>query len=536
MDRSRTALTGLVAIPLAFLAVFYIYPVASILLTSVYQDGIWDFGGFRAIVTRDSFGRIAWFTLWQATISTVLTVLVALPGAYVLSRYEFRGKRVVRALVTVPFVLPTVVVGTAFLALLGPNGRLGFDLSRTVWIILIAHVFYNYAVVIRTVGGLWSHLDHTTEEAAAVLGAGRWRTFVHVTLPLLRPAIAAASAIVFLFSFTSFGVILILGNLRQVTLEVEIWRQTVNLLDFSTAAALAVMQLVGITFVLAAYSRYQERRSQQQRLRPAAEARRPVTAGQKLFLAANLAVMGLFLGGPLLTLAVRSFGGWDWQSYRGLWSGRDQALVDPIEALTNSLWIAAVATVIAVVVGLIAAAVIAYRPGGFTRYFDVLLMLPLGTSAVTIGFGLLVALDWPVDLRSSVWLIPIGHALVAVPFVVRTAVPVMRSVQARLREAAAVLGASPTRVWREVDLPITARAFAAAAGFAYTISLGEFGATIFIARPDTPTLPIAIFRMLGRPGADNFGQAMALATILMAVTAGAVLAIERFRVGNVGEF
>jgi thiamine transport system permease protein len=155
---------------------------------------------------------------------------------------------------------------------------------------------------------------------------------------------------------------------------------------------------------------------------------------------------------------------------------------------------------------------------------------------VTVGFGFLVALDEPVDLRTSPLLVPIAHALVAVPFVVRILLPVLRSIDPRLREAAAVHGASRSRVWREVDLPIVSRAVLVAAGFAFAVSLGEFGATLLIARADLPTMPIAIFRFLGQPGAVNFGQAMAMSSILAAITAVAIVLIERFRVGGFGEF
>jgi thiamine transport system permease protein len=164
-------------------------------------------------------------------------------------------------------------------------------------------------------------------------------------------------------------------------------------------------------------------------------------------------------------------------------------------------------------------------------------MLPLGTSAVTIGFGFLVALDRPpLDLRTSVLLVPLAQALVAIPFVVRVVAPELRSIDPRLRDAAAVLGAAPGRAWREVDLRITARAFAIAAAFAAAVSLGEFGATVFIARPDAPTLPVVIFRLLGRPGSSSFGQAMAAATILMVVTGAVVALVERLRVRDTGGF
>jgi thiamine transport system permease protein len=533
MDRHRLALTALAVLPLAFLGIFYIYPLGAIFASSFFIDGTWRLGAIREVLTRSAFLEVAWFTTWQALVSTLLTLVVAMPATHVLARYEFRGKRLARALVTVPFVLPTVVVGSAFLALAGPSGSLGVDLSRTVWIILIAHVFYNYAVVVRTVGALWTHLAPDIEEAARVLGAGRVRTFTHVTLPLLRPAIATAAAIVFLFSFTSFGVILILGDLRQVTLEVEIYRQAINLVDFSVAAALALLQLLAVAAILLIYSRRQE--GVQYKLARSGRARRPRNRSERLYVGATLGFTTLFLGAPLAVLVGRSLAG-GLTAYADLVNPPVPSLVDPAEAIVNSLWIGLAATAIAVVVGVAAASFITYTRSRVSRWFDVLLLLPLGTSAVTIGFGLLVALDWPVDLRRSVWLIPIGHALIAIPFVVRTAVPVMRSVQANLREAATMLGASPARVWREIDLPIVTRATTVAAGFAFAISLGEFGATSFIARPDTPTMPIALFRLLGRPGAGNFAQAMALATVLMVVTAVAVLLIERFRVGELGEF
>ncbi len=524
---------ALAAVPLAYLGYFFVYP-----LVRIIGRGLAGGNAFGEVLTDGDLVGVAWFTLWQATLSTALTFVVALPGAYVIARYDFPGKRLVRALVTVPFVLPTVVVASAFLALLGPNGVAGVRLDRTIWAILIAHVFYNYAVVVRTVGGLWAHLDPRLEEAARILGASRWQAFRSVTLPLLRPALAAASSIVFLFTFTSFGVVLLLGGARHATLEVEIYRQTTSFLNLGVAAALAVLQLLGVAAILFAYSRYQERRSVQLNLRPVREAaRRPRGLRERCVVAGNLGVMALLLGTPLVVLAGRSFdtdGGPGLGFYRALSAAGGDAgqFVPATEAIRNSVAFAVGATSLALVVGLAGAAVIAHRRGGLSRWFDALLMLPLGTSAVTIGFGFLIALDRPVDLRTSILIIPIAHSLVAVPFVVRAVVPVMRSIRHHLREAAAVLGAPPDRVWREIDLPLISRAARVGAGFAFAVSLGEFGATAFIARPDAPTMPIAIFRFLGRPGAANFGRAMAMSTILMVVTAAVVLAIDRFRTGG----
>jgi thiamine transport system permease protein len=528
-------------VPLAFLAVFFAYPVAAIVGRGLAPHWSVDLDPLQQVVTDASLRHIVWFTVWQATLSTVLTLALGLPGAYVLARCEFPGRKLVRALVTIPFVLPTVVVGSAFVALLGEGGPLGaLGLDQTLGAILVAHAFFNYSVVVRTVGSLWSHLDPRPEEAARMLGASRWRTFREVTLPALRPAIATAAAVVFLFTFTSFGVILILGGPRISTLETEIYRQTAQLLNLPLAAALTVVQLLAIVLLLLMTSWIEGRQRVSLSLRAAAEtARRPRTAGARLFVAANLLVMGVLLGVPIGVLVARSFdtaNGPSLDFYRALGEvhAGSTSFVEPVHAIANSLRFAVAATVLAVVVGGCAAVALA---SSRRRGLDTLISLPLGVSAVTVGFGFLIALDHPpFDLRGSWWLVPIAQALVAVPFVVRVMTPVLRAIDPRLRDAAATLGASPARVWREVDLPIVARAALVAAGFAFAISLGEFGATVFIVRPDQPTLPVLVYRLLGQPGPLNFGAAMAASVILMAVTALAILGIERFRAGTVGSF
>ncbi|MEU6912658.1 ABC transporter permease [Streptomyces olindensis] len=542
--RGAAARFGLLAVPVAFFAVFFAYPVAAIVARGLKADGAWHLGRIGEVLAQSDVRHVLWFTTWQALVSTALTLLVALPGAYVFARFDFPGKQVLRAVVTVPFVLPTVVVGTAFLALVGRGGLLdelwGVRLDTTVWAILLAHVFFNYAVVVRTVGGLWAQLDPRQEEAARMLGASPLKAWRQVTLPALAPAVAAAALMVFLFTFTSFGVVQILGGPTFSTLEVEIYRQTSEIFDLSTAAVLTLIQFVAVGAILALHAWTVRRRETALRLVDAAgTARRPRGAGQWALLGGVLVTVVVLLLLPLAVLVQRSLDAPGFGYYRAL--TRDDGgvfLVPPIEAIGNSLSYAVAATAIAVVVGSLAAVALTRRDAGrFVRGFDALLMLPLGVSAVTVGFGFLIALDEPpLDLRSSWILVPLAQALVGVPFVVRTMLPVLRAVDVRLREAASVLGASPWRVWREVDLPMVRRALLIAAGFAFAVSLGEFGATVFIARPDNPTLPVAVARLLGRPGDLNYGQAMALSTILMVVCAVALLVLERLRTDRTGEF
>jgi thiamine transport system permease protein len=525
--------------PLLFLALLFVVPLARVVAVGLGGADGGPLVALAEVVTDPRTRAAAWFTLWQAVASTVLTLAVGLPVAAVLARLEFRGRRTLEAALLVPFVLPTVVVGAAFTALLAPLPDV--VPRRGIVPILLAHVFFNLAVVVRTVGGLWQHLDPGPTLAARSLGAGPGRAFLLATLPRLRPAVAAAAAVVFLFTFTSFGVVLILGGSGTATLEVEIHRAATRFLDLRTAAALSVVQLGAVVAALAATARATGRATRG-RLRRAAAARRPVvTRRDRAAVAGVLVLLAGLQGAPLAALVLGSLrvgDGWGLAHYRALDAPtRGTVLaVDPLEALTNSLTVATAATAIALVLG-VTAAVAAADGSRLARVADGALMLPLGTSAVTLGLGLLLTFrTGPLAGRGAVALAPLAQALVATPFVVRTVLPVLRGIDPRLREAVATLGAPPRRVRREVDLPIGARATLVAAGFAFAIALGEFGATVVVARATDPTVPVAIQRALSLPGAVNLGRALALSVLLATITAAVAMLADRTRLGGLGRF
>lgn len=551
MDRHRAALTAAAfAIPAAFLAVFFALPAGTLVATGLREGGSWDLGAVGDVLTSSSTRRVAWFTLWQAGVSTAATVVVALPAAWIIGRIRMPGRALFSAALVVPFVLPTVVVGAAFIAVFGPSGPvtelgswfgLNVDLRQTATAVIVAHVFFNYAVIARTVGAAWAATDPATEEAARTLGASRWTAFRTVTLPQLRPALAGAASIVFLFTFTSFGVVKILGGPRIATIEVEIHRVTTELLDVRLASVLSLLQLAAVLSALVLYRRAGHRGGVGRWRSGRASLHRPVGVERVVVAGTVLSALAL-LGAPILSLVWRSFdtaGGPGLTYYRALDTvGRGTiAFVPPVEAIRNSLVFAAAAATTALVVGGLAAIGL-HRLGGRLRGFaDSSLMLPLGTSAVTVGLGFLIALDEPpLDLRTSPILIPAAQAVIAIPFVVRTMLPALDAVPKRLRDAAASLGASPWRVWTSIDLRLLRRPALVAYGFAFAISLGEFGATVFIARADAPTVPVAIFRALGQPGALNVGQAMALSTILLAMTTVVMLIVDRVGDARVGGF
>lgn len=546
---------GLLLAPLVFLALFFFYPLLSIFAVSLAPDGQLNLGSFIEIVTSAYYRETLWFTLWQAALSTFLTLALALPGAYVFVRYRFPAKSLLLALATLPFVLPTVVVATAFSALIGPRGLvntglmalLGLDappvqLERTLAIILIVHVFYNYAVALRMITSFWANQNPRMEEAARVLGAHGWRLWREIRLPMLRPAIMAAGVLVFIFTFTSFGVVLILGGPRFATLEVEIYRQAANLFNLPMAASLSIVQ-IGLMFVtMTVYTRLQ-RRIAADVVSAGYVARRPRSIRERALVLGNLALLVVLLFAPLLALVLRSFvaggAGFTAQYYLMLAENPRQSVlfVPPLQAIGNSLTFALATTALALALGLVTAYLLSRRDSGLVRWLDPLFMLPLATSAVTLGFGYIIALDEPpLNLRASPVLIPLAHTLVAMPFVVRSVLPALRSITPSIQEAARVLGASAWQVWRWIDLPLISRGLIVGAIFAFTVSMGEFGASLFIARPDTPTMPVVIFRLLGQPGAANYGQALAMSVLLMAVSAAGFVLIERLRAFGMGEF
>ncbi len=535
------------------LGLFFFYPLARILGLSL-DFAILSVGDFRLTFF------VFCFTFYQALLSTLLTLCLGLPAAFLFARFNFRGKSLLRTLTAIPFMLPTVVVAAGFNAWLGPRGWFNLALQNllgldsppitfvgTLGAILAAHVFYNATIIIRIVGNTLSRLDPRLDQAARSLGASPRRLFWHVTLPMLRPSLLAASLLVFLFDFTSFGVILLLGGPQFATLEVEIYYQALTFFNLPLAAWLSLIQLLCTLAFSIIYSRLVIRAAVtvNPRLNPPI---RPRIWKQRIFVAIFSLLLFVFFVFPLFSLPFRSLTrleadrgdraqaqyGLTMDYYTELFVNRRGSIfyVPPVTALGNSLAYASLTVFLSLALGFPAASALA-RPGRLERFLDPILLLPLGASAVTLGLGFIVAFG---RLLSFPWLVPLAHTIIALPFVIRALQPALASIPDRLRQAAVTLGASPPRVWRAVDWPIVRRAVLSAAVFAFTVSLGEFGATALVYRPEYPTLPVAIYRFLSQPGGLNYGQAMAMATILMVVAGAGILAIEKLRLPGAGEF
>ena len=546
---------------LLFLGIFFFLPLARILTLSLDSGFILAPGGtfYPRLVS------VLGFTFYQALASTLLTLAFGLPLAFLFARYDFPLKNLLRTLTAIPFMLPTVVVAAGFNAFLGPRGWLNILLTEnglpalpfigTFGAILTAHIFYNATIVIRLVGDAWASLDTRLPDSAQVLGANDWQTLWRITLPLLRPSILAASLLVFLFDFTSYGVILLLGGVKFATLEVEIYIQAISFLNLPAAALLSVIQLLCTLGLSALYSRYVARVTSQIKPNSLTPARRkPKTALQYILIFLLSTFYFSFFFFPLSSLPLRSVTRLEADRpqinsepvvgqknvltldyYRELFINRRGSLfyVPPAQAALNSVTYAGLTVLLSLALGFPAASALV-RSGRLVRWIDPFIMLPLGASAVTLGLGFIVTFNRSIplfngSLLTSPLLIPLAHTTIALPFVIRNLQAALSTIPERTREAARVLGAAPWQVWLWVDWPIIRRAVLSAGALAFTVSLGEFGAASLLARPEYPTLPTAIYRFLSQPGALNYGQAMAMATLLMFLTGLGIFFIEKLR-------
>jgi len=489
----------LVLAPVVFLSVFFVVPVANALLR------FFRFSAFSDALSNQSLRGVAWFSLWQAIISTLVTLAIGLPATWALSRFTFPGSRLARGILTAPFVLPAVVVAAGVLAITD---------SRGVIPILWAHVVFNVSVVLRIVGPRWSMVNLRLENAAATLGARPSRTFTLVVWPQISDAVISAATLIFIYCFTSFGVIAILGGVSRRTLESEIFTQAVRLGNTTTATALAVLQamIIGVVFFITRRSSRPNSTSLHVSA-PQALRTKPSHRTTPLIITAAAIVI---VASPLLATIYRSLvvnSQLSLSAWRSIFSGSLPALsVSPQSVITTSLMFAITAACICVPLALLVVTTSAPRA---------LFSLPLAISAATLGIGLIITFNTsPYAWRSERWFIPVIHAVIALPLVIRALEPAASAIPHSLRNASATLGASPFATWRRVELPLLKPALLRATGLSMAISLGEFGATSFLSRSGSTTLPIAIAQLLGRPGVATQQAGFALAALMVLVTVG----------------
>ena len=385
---------------LAFYLIFFFYPIGKILSMG------FSLSSFEQTFTSVSVRKALWFTIWQATVSAALSVAIGLCISSVFVKSEFRFKRLLEGLTFIPFVMPTVVVASAFISvneLLKLDGT-PLNLQGSALGIIVAHIFFNTSIVVRTLTSTWPMIDFESEQAAQTLGASKLRIFFQITLPQLKSGLMSAGSLAFLFTFTSFGVILILGGLGKTTIETEIWRYATQRTEFETAAVLGIVQLLVVVAMLTLNNKFLTTDSRNTNLRSNVQYAHPVSKFRK---SANSLFILMFFGFPFLVLLERSLStptGHSFLYYKQIfWENSNErfAIFGTRKAILNSLIWGSLAMVIATVVGLIAAYLLTSKSKSISQYAGVFLLLPLGASGVLLGFGILVSLNTGLfDFRS----------------------------------------------------------------------------------------------------------------------------------------
>ena len=515
------------AIPLTFVAVLFYWPIAKITTLGLLGDWL-------ATLSEPKTLDVIWFTLWQAAVSTFATLIIAIPGAYLLYRKSFPGQRIVKALITVPFVLPSIVVAVGFTVFRNVHDfwiELGLTfLSEPVYWIIAAHVFVNYSIAVRTIGGVWANMDSEIEEAAELDGAGRLKTLLAISLPQLRPAIFSAAALVFLFSATSFGIVLVLGGGQVETIETAIYFSATQFLDLETAAALVIVQTIITAAAFLVGSSLAKGTVGLEQVFEGSRMPRVDLRDLPATLTTAVIVLGLLVM-PMLLVLIEAFkvgDGFGLQNFLNLSTrgARDLLNISIFDAAGNSIRNMVVAAVIAFVLGTLISWLLVRTK---QKLLDLVFLVPLGVSSVVLGFGFLVSFDadW-FPLRSSWLIVPLAQALIALPMVIRLVYPALVSIGKEPIEQASLDGASSFQIWRFVESGMIKGVLLTALGYAAIVSVGEFGASSFLAYGSEGTIPTLLFRLIARPGEQNYGMAMAVSAILIVFVWAVMLLLGRY--------
>ncbi len=509
--RSR-AVNWLAIAPIFFIFAFIVAPVLNIFVSSLQFESL-------NLLRTEAIRNVVWFTTWQSLMSTALALTVALPLAFVTANFKFKAQRLTTSLISMPFILPSIVVGVAFLQIL-PN-----NFHRTAFALILAHVYFNFGFASRLISARWLQIHPHLDDAARTLGASPLKLFTTLTLPLLSKAIANAALIVFTLCFTSYGVVRVLGGPSRSTLETEIYFRAMQLGDVSGAMLLSALQVVIIALLFVVTTKASSKKFEQS-TRPTISRQKSLqTRKQKVIAATIISIATLFAIVPVLAIAFKSIN----TDSRFTTSAWRTVFTNPeiTQSIAKTLIYAVIAMSLATLLGLLSACSVAYNNN--FRFISGLTTLPIVISAVSIGLGIIITFDTqPFDWRGAQLMLPLAHTLVALPLVMRIISPVLQAIPDSLRQASSVLGASPRQTWLNIDFKIIRRAAISAAAISATVSIGEFGASSFLARRGAETLPVMISRLLSRPGDSLQSQAFALATLLVMFSLAMIFVVDSF--------
>ena len=499
---------------------------------------------------------VLWFTIKQAFLSTVVTALIAIPIAWQLGRYEWRFESLIKAVLTMPFVMPSIIVTMGFLQITGVNGLSIRDDSST-WLptLIIAHAWFNTALFIRFCEPVLSNLNPKYLDQIRLLPEGRTplKRVRNLWAPLLFPSIIAASCMTFVFSFTSFALVrwITLGDnslesmMASIASSAGIQGYMINHNEIILGASL--IQFILLASALWLVSSIQQKRQKQIRHSSELIVKSKNKSG---WLVIGPAITFAIL--PMVTVFISSFrirntskAGtyYDWNT--SAWNfafSNNYSLASANEAIFNSLGYAIITVLIALPVGwFLSKTIVQVEKDNqlLGRLLDLFVMIPFAVSSVMIGLGVMIGMiKIDPELFYSLWITPVfAHVMITTPFVVRILISSRRSIKQDYLECARVLGLNNKERLFKIELPMMKHSIFIAIIFVIAMSLGEFGASWVVTRnSEWTTLPILIDSLKGVPynNSMTIPAACAIASILMFFTIITFTIAERFRKSNTG--
>ncbi|MBF9017060.1 MULTISPECIES: iron ABC transporter permease [unclassified Oceanispirochaeta] len=536
-----------------FLFLTFYLPVTVLLLKGLQSEGGWTADWLAEIILSPYYRRIFIFTFGQALLSTVLSLILGLPGGWILSHLDFPGKKFLKALTTIPFILPSILVVLGFILFWGRQGVVNsvlmtltgqdkpvLDILYSFKAILLAHVFYNFPIALRLIAAWWEGLGENQHQAARTLGASEGRIFSTITLPQLLPGMISAGSLIFLYCFMSFAVVLVLGGgPRYSTLEVEVYRLIKYSLDFGKGGALALVETAATLFLTWFYIRREGRNIHRESLIRSKMHWKDLRLRTKLFTAAYFVLILFIIFGPILTVMAQSFLVQTTRTgpvelslrwYReilaapGSLRGNNAHLL--AQSMRNSLFLGFSTLILTLIIGSYTSWVLARFNFRFSGMVETVIMMPMGVSSVVLGMGYLWLLrGGRLGAVPPVLTIILAHTVIALPFVLRALTPAMKRIRQNLLDASRLMGAGGVRQFLSIELPLVKPGLITGGAFALAISLGEINATLILSDAGIPTIPIAILRLIGT---YKFYSACALGTILILICLAAFILIDAF--------
>ncbi len=537
---------------LSFLLAFFYVPLIRIFEYS-FSSETEDLGLILKETITDKVNLYAiGFTFLQATISTFVCLIIGLPAGYFLAKYDFKGKKILINLLTVPFVLPPIVVLAGFLVTYGNSGWVNtiwqsitnsstplISIFGTIEGVILAHVFYNISVIIRLTIPAWQNVDYDQVEVSRTLGASKFRIFRKIIAPQIMNSIIAASLLVFVYTFNSFAIVLKLANPTYKTIEVLIYRSMKVSNNYTSASFLALLQLILNSIIIILYIIF-DRKSRQtaegkqsnlqtNRFRFRNQAWKIVVWNIGIIL--FILLVGLFTFLPILAVIIRSFipdqiGNSAFYGYQEFFSNKVVSVLNanPLVLLGNTLWVAVISTLITLVISMLIVFILRSRYQSIRKYktsktesfISYLIILPMATSSITLATGVYLQFRNSSAFDNAVWFfVIISHVIISIPFATRTILAAYNRIDVELLNVASTLGASRFRVFRKIILPMIYKGIIVGGLFSFAISLGEFGATYFLARDEFKTLSIGIYDSIST---QTLQIPLAMASLLIIIT------------------